>query len=102
MSVTNEITVQEAATQKGIFLDVRTYGERGFCSIAGSTHIPLDELEVRWEELPKGKPIIAYCHHGNRSLLAAAFLNSKGLSAKSLKGGIEEWSLKVDPEIPRY
>jgi len=47
--------------------------------------------------------VICYCHHGMRSLDAAAWLRFQGIErAKSLAGGIERWSLDVDPNVPRY
>lgn len=43
------------------------------------------------------------CHHGVRSMQAAAFFADQGFkNVRSMRGGIEEWSLKIDPTIPRY
>lgn len=84
------------------FLDVRTQEERELVHMGG-IHIPLDELEARYEELPRDKkPLIVYCHHGVRSLYATQFLKYHGFDALSLRGGIDLWSREVDPEIPRY
>jgi rhodanese-related sulfurtransferase len=84
------------------FLDVRRSDEREKCSLGGF-YIPLDELEARFEELPRDKkPLIVYCHHGVRSLYATQFLRYHGYDALSLAGGIDLWSLEIDPEIPRY
>jgi rhodanese-related sulfurtransferase len=84
------------------FLDVRRLDERETCSLGGY-HIPLHELENRFEELPRDKkPLIVYCHHGVRSLYATQFLKYHGFDALSLAGGIDLWSLEIDPSIPRY
>jgi rhodanese-related sulfurtransferase len=84
------------------WLDVRRNDEREICSLGGF-HIPLNELEARFEELPRDKkPLIVYCHHGVRSLYATQFLKYHGYDALSLAGGIDLWSLEIDPEIPRY
>lgn len=84
------------------FLDVRRDDEREIASLGG-IHIPLDELQTRFEELPRDKkPLIVYCHHGVRSLHATQFLKYHGYDALSLRGGIDLWSLEVDPSIPRY
>lgn len=84
------------------FLDVRRDEERETCSLGG-LHIPLDELERRFEEIPRDKkPLIVYCHHGVRSLYATQFLRYHGYDALSLAGGIDLWSLEIDPEVPRY
>lgn len=84
------------------FLDVRRDDEREVASLGG-IHIPLDELQARVEELPRDKkPIIVYCHHGVRSLYAAQFLKFQGHDALSMQGGIDLWSIEVDPTVPRY
>jgi rhodanese-related sulfurtransferase len=83
-------------------LDVRRDDETLIASLGG-IHIPLHELEARYQELPKDKlPLIVYCHAGVRSLYATQFLKLHGFDALSLRGGIEEWSTQVDPTIPRY
>lgn len=84
------------------FLDVRRDDERETVHLGG-VHIPLDQLEARYSELPHDKlPLIVYCHHGVRSLYATQFLKMHGHDALSLRGGIDLWSLEIDPNVPRY
>ena len=67
--------------------------------------LPLDELAERADEVqpPEGALVVAYCHHGVRSLSAAAILEQQGLgTVASLAGGIDRWSLEIDPSVPRY
>jgi len=46
---------------------------------------------------------VVYCHHGIRSLSGAAILAAAGFpNVASMSGGIERWSLQVDPDVPRY
>ena len=68
------------------------------------TLIPLAELPARAAEVepPDGALVVAYCHHGIRSLNAAALLAQAGIEAVSLAGGIDLWSLQVDAKVPRY
>lgn len=77
-----------------LFLDVRTAGERKDQKINGSLHIPLPEINSRYNELIKfkGKEIICYCRTGNRSLSAAAKLRRQGFDVANLRGGITQWS----------
>lgn len=102
-----EISVQKVAEWKArgkeyYLLDVRRDEERAITHLGGE-HIPLHELEGRFQELdPKKSPLIVYCHHGVRSLYATQFLKFHGFDALSLRGGIEEWSTSIDPSIPRY
>jgi molybdopterin/thiamine biosynthesis adenylyltransferase/rhodanese-related sulfurtransferase len=54
-------------------------------------------------ELPHNRDIVVYCHHGSRSERWAAALLARGYDRVShLRGGIEAWSVDVDPLVPRY
>jgi molybdopterin/thiamine biosynthesis adenylyltransferase/rhodanese-related sulfurtransferase len=84
-------------------LDVRNPQEYDICRIEGSKLIPLHELADRLGELDPADTIVAHCHHGMRSARAVSFLRQMGFSrAINLAGGIDAWSLQVDPSIPRY
>jgi len=103
-----EITVEETRDllrQGGsvVLLDVREVDELAVCRMGATHHIPLGQLGERWRELPAAARILVHCHHGGRSLRATQFLRSKGLPAVSnVQGGIEAWSCRVDPTVPRY
>ena len=103
-----EITPAEAKArldggEKLAFIDVREPWEHQVCRIEGATLIPLGSLAASLQTLPDVDEVICYCHHGMRSLDAAAWLRFQGIEkAKSLAGGIERWSLEVDPNIQRY
>ena len=86
-------------------LDVREAGEVETARIEGAHWIPLGELEARHGELEtaRDRPIIIHCHHGGRSAKAVRLLLELGFSlVENLDGGIEAWSLTVDPGVPRY
>ena len=85
------------------FLDVRRDDEREIASLGG-IHIPLHDLEKRFEELPRDKkPLIVYCHHGVRSMQVARFLASNGFEqVVNIDGGIDAWSIDKDSSIARY
>jgi rhodanese-related sulfurtransferase len=89
-----------------VLIDCRTPSEHKAARIEGATLIPLDELAQRAEEIEdaaaEGTPLVIHCHHGGRSMKASLFLRQKGLPAKSLAGGIDLWSIDVDPSVPRY
>lgn len=42
-----------------------------------------------------GKPIVAYCHSGQRSEIAAALLRGAGLDAVNYEGSWHEWSRRM-------
>lgn len=86
-------------------LDVREAEERAFASIEGSKWIPLGELAHRAEDLDdwRHEEVVVYCHHGVRSARGAAILAALGFAHPiNLSGGIDRWSLEVDPGVPRY
>lgn len=68
----------------------------------------MNEIERRADELEsddgrKDAPIIVHCHHGVRSMRVTATLRGLGFTnVRSMAGGIDLWSLDVDPRIPRY
>lgn len=86
-------------------VDVRNPDEYAYCHLPGSVLVPLPELIARVEEVqpPPGSTVVVYCHHGVRSLSGAAILQRAGIdNAASLAGGIDQWSLTVDANVPRY
>ena len=91
--------------QEMMILDVRQLREWNTARIEGATLIPLNELDARADEVAdwKHRRVVALCHHGVRSMNATAILRKKGFTnVHSMAGGIEMWSLAVDPAIPRY
>jgi molybdopterin/thiamine biosynthesis adenylyltransferase/rhodanese-related sulfurtransferase len=83
-------------------LDVREPHEVEISNIGGYL-IPLGELPNRVNELDSSKEIVAYCHTGRRSQRAVDFLREAGFKKiKNLVGGIEAWSTRIDPSVPRY
>lgn len=85
-----------------ILLDVRTLEEFNFVNLGG-THIPLDQLDKRYEELNKNKTIYCLCHHGIRSQYAAQVLEQFGFeNTVNIEGGIEAYAQMVDSNLLRY
>jgi rhodanese-related sulfurtransferase len=84
-------------------LDVREPVEWRTARIEGARLATPDlALEVlsTW---PRETPILVYCHHGIRSRFFALRLLHAGFkNVRNLRGGIEKWSLRVDPTVPRY
>jgi rhodanese-related sulfurtransferase len=86
-----------------VLLDVREAEEWAFCHLEGAMWIPLAELERRAGEIPAGRPVVCMCHHGGRSAAAQRFLEKSGFPrVYNLTGGIDGWSRRVDPGVPRY
>jgi adenylyltransferase/sulfurtransferase len=86
-----------------LLIDVREPWEYELCRIEGAKLIPMGSIRAHLQALDKNAEIICYCHHGMRSLDVARWLRGRGVQrAKSLAGGIEQWSMEVDPQVPRY
>ncbi|MDD5216828.1 MAG: molybdopterin-synthase adenylyltransferase MoeB [Candidatus Omnitrophica bacterium] len=88
-----------------LFLDVREPSEAAVAKIEGARLVPLGEFQKHLKEfMPyRHKEIIIHCHHGPRSQKALALLKKKGFTCpRSVTGGIDAWSLKIDPSVPRY
>jgi len=103
-----EITVEEAqrllaGPNPPLIIDVRETDEYAICRIEGSRLIPMNTVPARLAEIPQDVPVLVQCHHGGRSMKVTQFLRAKGYArVTNLKGGIDAWSLKVDPSVPRY
>ena len=88
--------------EKFYLFDVRTLEERGMANIEGSLF--LDEAAIDLiNKTDRDTRMIFFCHSGVRSAEAAKYFFEKGfVGATNLIGGIDAWSVKVDPMVPRY
>ena len=88
-----------------LLLDVREADEVEAARIEGALWIPLADVGSRLGELESARDqaIVVYCHHGGRSAKVVRQLMDAGFeTVENLDGGIEAWSLTVDPDVPRY
>jgi rhodanese-related sulfurtransferase len=103
-----EISVAELKRRRDageglMLLDVREPIEVARASVAGATVIAMGEIPLHLAELPHERPIVVMCHHGSRSANVTHFLNANGFpNAVNLDGGIDAWSLEIDPAVARY
>ena len=90
-----------------LVLDVREPHELAIASVKADgfplVTIPMGTLVARLAELDPARPIACLCHHGGRSMQVAHFLASRGFdTVANIAGGIDAWSIEVDPSIARY
>ena len=85
-------------------VDVREAWEFQLCRIEGAELIPMGDIPAALSRLDGDEaPLVVYCHHGVRSLRVANWLRQQGIEqVHSLQGGIDRWSLEIDPKVPRY
>ncbi|MBE6829790.1 MAG: pyridine nucleotide-disulfide oxidoreductase [Ruminococcaceae bacterium] len=87
--------------EKVTLLDVRTPDEMKMGTLDGAIGIPLDSLRERMSELPKDKPVYAFCQVGLRGYLAARILVQNGYDVYNLSGGYKTYiTAKGDRESP--
>ena len=78
-----------------VVVDMRQAWEYEAGHIPGATHMFIQEIPARYNELPKDSPVVFQCWRGITSLNAAGFLIQNGWDASrvfSLSGGISGWS----------
>jgi rhodanese-related sulfurtransferase len=91
-----------------LLLDCRRPEEFAVARIDGAVPVPMNEIDARVDELEdehgsRERPIIVHCHHGVRSMRVAAHLRALGFpNVHSMFGGIDLWSVDIDPKVPRY
>ncbi len=86
-----------------LLLDVREPSEYDIVHLEGARLIPLNTLPHHVDSLPSNQEIVVYCHHGQRSLYATAYLHQNGFTdTKNLVGGIDQWAAEIDPTLRRY
>lgn len=101
ISVT-EFKQQRDAGKDYFLLDVREPHEFKIANLGGYL-IPLGEIQKRVSELDTSREIVIHCKMGGRSQQAAEALQKLGFKkVQNLAGGIQAWSEKVDPAVPRY
>jgi len=79
-------------------LDVREPVEWAHGHIAGSQHIPMNELPERLAELPDGQ-VLVVCKVGGRSAQVTGWLVQQGRDAVNLDGGLLDWQAAGRPMV---
>lgn len=85
-------------------IDVREPHEYAIAHIEGAELFPLSQAQQWIGSLPKNETLVVFCHSGFRSQQVAQYLvRQLGFpQVANMLGGIDEWSLRVDPSVPRY
>ena len=108
-----EVTVKELAQRLADdstslqLIDVREPWEIETASLANFVNLPLSEF-AQWSEaieasLDRDRETLVLCHHGMRSAQMCQWLVNQGFShVKNIAGGIDAYSIAVDPSVPRY
>ena len=97
-----ELATRLSSGEKLDLFDVRTPGERERAKIDSARFLDRD-AEDAIMKMPKDTLLVFHCHHGGRSQSAAEHFLGQGFrNVYNLAGGIDAWSVEVDPTVPRY
>lgn len=109
---TMEVAVEDVAAwlqlppgEQPRLIDCREQEEYDYCRIERAEWIPLGVLPDSLEKFDSGveRGVVIYCHHGMRSMHAAAILRNHGVEKVfSMAGGIDAWAQRIDTSVPRY
>ena len=83
-------------------IDVREKWELDIAKIENSIELPLSNILNNYSKLNLDIEYAVICHSGVRSMQASGFLENKGYSVSNVIGGIDQWSLEIDPALDRY
>ncbi len=91
---------RKAILDGAFILDVREPDEWGVSRVESALHIPLGSLEHRLSEVPRDRPLLAYCGVGYRSSSAASVLERAGIeTVMSIRGGFSAWVDAGEPVV---
>ena len=105
MSAREAAAALESGADGFILIDCREPFELEMARVEGTLNIPMGETASMLNEIDADEetPIGVLCHTGRRSLQVAMYLQEQGLrGARSVVGGIDLWSIDIDPSVPRY
>ncbi len=86
-----------------LLLDVRELYEWQAARIDGATHLPMGEVPAQLQVLDPDRPTVVFCHRGVRSRSVTQYLREQEFAdVQSMDGGIDAWSTRIDPAVPRY
>lgn len=102
--ITPEVLAMRLARRDAlVVIDVREEWEHAITHLDGAELVPMSSIPSRVNALPREVELVVYCHHGTRSAMVADYLRASGFPrVLNLTGGIDRWSVAVDPSIPRY
>jgi rhodanese-related sulfurtransferase len=84
-------------------IDVRNPEDFALCHLPGAELRSAAQIAEWSRTLDPDEEVLIYCHHGIRSLHAVMYLTGRGFKrVMHLRGGLDAYSLRADPGVPRY
>ena len=84
-------------------IDMRSREEWDAVHLEKSTFLTQELMQEILSNWPKDREFVFVCHRGVRSLDAASFFAGHGFqNVRAMAGGMDAWSVEIDPEVRRY
>ena len=80
-----------------LLLDVREQHEWDAGHAAAAVHLPL--MTLPQDPPPRDRPVVAVCHYGGRSGMAAQAMADAGYEVRNLAGGMDAWERAGLPAV---
>lgn len=93
-------TTRRLLAEGALLVDVREPGEVAAVGFADCEVMlmPMSQIEARWREIPRDRPVILACAGGVRSLKATYFLMYQGYSdVANMQHGMQRWAARGFP-----
>lgn len=90
ISEIDPVRAAQLAAGGALLLDVREPDEWAAGHAAGAVHMPLGDL--RPDDVPRDRIVVAVCRSGRRSGKAAAVLAGAGVDVRNMSGGMNAWA----------
>ncbi|NLC83253.1 MAG: FAD-dependent oxidoreductase [Lentisphaerae bacterium] len=92
-----ELQAELHSANPPVLLDVRTPDEFKALRLSGSLFIPLGALRARLNEVPRDRPVVAFCKISLRGYEAARILHGAGYTdVRVLDGGLATWPYDLE------
>ena len=86
------VRARQALGEGAAALDVREPDEFAAGHIEGAIHVPLGSVAAKLSEVPRDRPVVVYCGHGERAASAVSLLERAGFaSLLNIDGGYDAW-----------
>lgn len=98
-SETSQQALAAAQADGAYIIDVREPHEYAGGHIPGAELIPLAMVPLRVADVPTDRPVYVVCASGGRSAQAAQFLGARGVDARTVAGGTNDWVAAGRPVV---
>lgn len=98
-----ELKKQLSDNNPPFLIDVREPHEQAISMLEGAINIPLHDLALEKDRIPRDRPVVLFCKRGSRSAMGLDVLLYAGFTnVRHLAGGINQWAKDIDPNLPIY